>query len=318
MSLTSAADAAAPTTTTPPPPPSGSLGADAAPTSATTAADPWGLGQFGKQTVVGFDGNPASADDIAKQFAGLNSPAQIAAIQQLLYEGGFYTSSNYTPLPGVIRPEDMAAFAAALKVTAQSGGNLTTYLTQAAALSRQLGVGVGKQQVSVIRLTGAADLSETLDKAFASALGRDATPEEKSRFVARYQAEQMQTSDDAIQAKLSAKQAGLPAGPDFTQTPVTGADASDAGRAAMHGYDAPTPVQPAGGIGVPSAVPGATLPGSQTAVVQAPPSPAGAALEEAKTGHNTEYVTHNMLQAFDVLDRMLAGSHPGLPGGSAG
>lgn len=318
MSLSSAAGAAAPTTTTPPPPSSGSLGADAAPTS-TTAADPWGLGQFGKESLVGFDGNTATADDIAKQFAGLNSPAQIAAIQQLLYEGGFYTSSNYTPLPGVIRPEDMAAFAAALKVTAQSGGNLTTYLTQAAALSRQLGVGVGKQQVSVIRLTGAADLSETLDKAFASALGRDATPEEKSRFVARYQAEQMQTSDDAIQAKLSAKQAGLPAGPDFTQLPLTatGIDLPNAEYNPTAGWGSLANAAP-GAIAGPHATPPVAAPGSQTAVVQAPPSPAGAALEEAKTGHNTEYVTHNMLQAFDVLDRMLAGSHPGLPGGSAG
>lgn len=168
------------------------------------STDPFGLGGLkdtplapgGLLPVITDSTGLATADKIMQAFlnAGTTSPGLVAQIQQQMYASGAY-AGNYNPLlhPGLIRPEDVSAFASTLKVVAQqvtSGStiDLKSYL----GASASFGASTGKAAASVNYQTDTHVVTHqdpnvlnlTADSVAQQILGRKPTAQEKARFAA--------------------------------------------------------------------------------------------------------------------------------------
>lgn len=174
----------------------------------SSGADKYGLGVWGSQQINPGDlpvlaniiasGKTTTGDDIVKAFAGAD-PVTLAEMQRALYLGGFYgQSSKYTPSYGVIAPEDITAFAKAVKTAGQSGQGVSALLLNQAKIGTAAGIAAAHTQLltakakaekpSVIDVPASADLEAAAEQAFEQVLGRKARPHEAAAFAAAYQA----------------------------------------------------------------------------------------------------------------------------------
>lgn len=171
----------------------------------TTPADKYGLGLWGQQAVNTqglFNLAPGqdTADDVMRAFLqGSNNSATtaiIAAIQHAMFLSGGYYSATYTPVPGLVRPQDQSAFAKFLIQNAQANAN-TTDTTKKIPLAQQLqdaasrGVAVGPAAIKPVTpktyvLPAKLDLYGAAQAAAQSVLGRNASDSEKKAFTAFY------------------------------------------------------------------------------------------------------------------------------------
>lgn len=158
-----------------------------------------------------------SAQDAFSRLA-VSSPALLAQIQAQLYYGGFY-GSTYTPTPGLLHPEDVAAFTSALKTLAtitddqgKPATDLKSYLGNLAAVGQQLGQGAAtRRQVNVIQHPNPAAVRAAVDQAYVSVLGRKATDAERTAFGRAFDAEVVRAQTLPDEAALAAQQQpGLP------------------------------------------------------------------------------------------------------------
>lgn len=199
------------------------------PTSTTTKkASKWGLGEWMEEEVdtrgffyfendrdprrkfgiLGHAGQgPAplylhQLEHVMDQF-GMLEGGELAAVQQALYFGGFY-SKNYRPTLGNMHQEDVAAFREALKIAASHKVNLGKFLSQAAELGQESGDKRApvnyKTAIHELKLTDPGRIGETLTGAFMDALGREPTEDEKARFAASFRAREKASQEKGFAA----------------------------------------------------------------------------------------------------------------------
>lgn len=163
--------------------------------------DPYSLGQFSTSALVPNLPFPiqtdssghATAQQIIEAFAHA-SPGAIAELQTKLYQAGAY-SGTYNPMlhPGLIRPEDLAAFASTVKVAAQQSTpetpmNLGDYLQASASFGAQTGKAAASMNFGtdthVVTHQNRNMLNLTADSVAQQVLGRKADAGERARFAA--------------------------------------------------------------------------------------------------------------------------------------
>lgn len=187
-------------------------------TTTTSTADLYGLGDWGKQNIpvgslpfpitVGPKGN-ATGDSILKAFAQ-SDPGSIAEVQRALYLGGYY-SSTYTPTYGVIKPEDLSAFASAVTSAGKQQSPVADVLLAGAQYGTAAGVAAARQQATAqkaetatVSVPNAQDLEAEALTAFQNTLGHKPTPAEAAAFAATYQAMSVGTQRANNQAEYNA------------------------------------------------------------------------------------------------------------------
>ena len=164
---------------------------------------------------------PKFSVNAASSYFEQASPEVQAKIQDLLYRAGFY-GAGYTPLYGHVRLEDITAFQAAMVSAVSGGRNIRDYLFGAADTADKLGLRNPHSRANVSVVTSAVALQATLDGAFQDALGRNATPEERGRFVASIQSRQMAIDQANFDAQTAADQGTSLAQQGWTRDPATG------------------------------------------------------------------------------------------------
>lgn len=202
-----------------------------APPSQSSNNDPWGLGAWGDHTVDAkgvftFDNDATVANtegpfgrfenaptlhnlsDVMDQFGKMRG-ADLAALQQALYLGRFY-SSSYIPTLGVIHAEDISAFREALKIASAQGVSLAQFINDSALAGQEQGSRTAhnyEQLTHEIRLSDPNALGLTMESAFEDALGRKPTDAERSRFIASFHARESAAQTVGFNAQDAARQA---------------------------------------------------------------------------------------------------------------
>lgn len=119
-------------------------------------------------------------------------PAQQAQIQSLLYRAGFYTS-QFVPLFGHLKEEDIAAWVSVVNLAVAQNMDIGHYLRASAGAADRSGIrnpAAAHAVTDVITLSDPKALSASLNDAFQAALGHNATADEKARFVATFRAKE--------------------------------------------------------------------------------------------------------------------------------
>lgn len=136
--------------------------------------------------------NP-TAEDVMQSFATLRNPGTIAQIQNMLLLGGFYSSSDYQPHYGVLNAEDIAAMTKATTTAAQTGSDLSRYLSSQAKVGKFQGIAaaianIQKQQPQEIKQIAPADLGALIDNQFKQIVGHKPDAAERAGFISAYNA----------------------------------------------------------------------------------------------------------------------------------
>lgn len=195
----------------------------APPGGATTANDPYGLGQNGNLSILGVDslfvsplGLPANptANDVMRYFEQYGSALgdagrqRIAQIQFSLLQAGLYPDT-FTPQYGVIRPEDFRAFRNVVQQAGQQRLPLDDYLSSLAQLGQT--DGAVKQQLyetttHVVRQSNPTDIAASVVDGWSKALGKDPSPSEKAFLVALQQQNERASQQRVFDAEDRARQ----------------------------------------------------------------------------------------------------------------
>lgn len=193
------------------------------------------LGQIGSDPVqVGSIPGLNQATTVGEALQDIYSmtPAELEALQQQLFAGGFYRDGSGAPMSdmssikfGYADPQTWLALGRALTQAATSGSSLINTLTQASAagtgiknIQGALGPVQGGGNAYQVNLTNPQDLYQTAMQIFESALGRAPTQAELDKLTQTFhtqesnyqhglinQAESM--SQQQYQAKLNARTA---------------------------------------------------------------------------------------------------------------
>jgi hypothetical protein len=141
---------------------------------------------------------------------GRGNPDLAARIQSSLHDGGFYSNNTYQPTYGLIKQEDIDAFAAAAKSSSQNDVPLSQFLKQSADFAKLNGVTAALSNMKNQKVQGIAQkdpglLGSMIDAQYKAILGHLPSPSERAGFVAAYNAVYAQQQKDDIAAASAAE-----------------------------------------------------------------------------------------------------------------